>query len=180
MTDEQRALLYPVILSDYNPAWPRWFEEEKTRLTERIGAAHIVRITHIGSTAVPGLLAKPTVDVLLEIAEGVTAEQIIAALTGPDYIALHPPDMPTPPPHLMIIKGYLPTGFAEQVFHIHVRYAGAWDEPVFRDRLRANPQAAADYAALKRSLLTRYQYDRDGYTAAKGAFIRKIMEGDCH
>jgi ribosomal protein S18 acetylase RimI-like enzyme len=69
MTDKERALLFPVILCEHNPAWAEWFQEEKTNLENLIGSGCIFRITHYGSTAVPGLLAKPTVDILLEINE---------------------------------------------------------------------------------------------------------------
>jgi GrpB-like predicted nucleotidyltransferase (UPF0157 family) len=77
---------------------------------------------------------------------------------------------------LCIIKGYTDTGFAEKVFHIHVREVGDYDEPIFRDYLIAHPDTAGEYAALKRKLKTEYEHDRDGYTAAKGAFIKDIMK----
>jgi GrpB-like predicted nucleotidyltransferase (UPF0157 family) len=83
--------------------------------------------------------------------------------------------MPTPPPHLMFLKGYLPHGFAEKVYHIHIRYHDDWDELCFRDYLIAHPEAAAEYAALKRRLFKDYEHDRDGYTEAKGAFIKEII-----
>ena len=174
LTDEERAALYPIILSEYNPAWPQWFAEEKVAL-ERLIGEDIVRISHVGSTAVPGLMAKPTVDILLEIAENTDVEALMAVMP-PAYICLYPPTMPTPPPHLCIIKGYLATGFAERVYHIHVRYPGDWPEPRFRDYLIAHPETAAAYAALKRELRERYEHDRDGYTAAKGAFIGTVMK----
>lgn len=82
----------------------------------------------------------------------------------------------TPPPHLMFLKGYLPDGFAERVFHIHVRYPGDYDELYFRKYLTLHPEAAAEYVALKYELLNRFEHDRDGYTKAKTAFIRAITE----
>ncbi|MCL2487073.1 MAG: GrpB family protein [Oscillospiraceae bacterium] len=176
LTDEQRARLFPIILSNYNPAWPQWFAEEKANLERLIGAKHIVRTTHYGSTSVPGLTAKPTVDILLEISEDADLSQLIAALPAPEYICLNPPSMPSPPPHLMFIKGYTSTGFAERVYHIHVRYPGDHDEVYFRDYLIAHPEAAAAYAALKRELRQKFEHDRDGYTAAKGGFIREITK----
>ena len=97
-------------------------------------------------------------------------------------------DLPDDP--LMFYKGYTPAGFAEKVFHIHVRYSGRmgeqsaqqttshgdWDELCFRDYLLANPETAAQYATLKRELIKKYEYDRDGYTDAKSGFIRKIVD----
>jgi GrpB-like predicted nucleotidyltransferase (UPF0157 family) len=172
----ERAALYPIILREYNPDYPTWFAEERDNLTRLIDAESIARIRHIGSTSVPGLLAKPTIDILLEIADNTDTEKLIAALPNPEYICLNPPDMPTPPPHLMFIKGYTDTGFAERVYHIHVRYKGDWDEPLFCDYLIAHPETAAEYAELKRGLFGEFEHDRDGYTYAKTEFIKNVME----
>jgi len=176
MTDEERAALYPILLSEYNPAWPAWYAEEKRSLLRLLGPEVVVGIHHCGSTSVPGLLAKPTVDILLEIAPNAGVDALIAALPE-GYIALYPPSIPSPPPHLTVIKGYTPTGFAEKVYHIHVRYPGDADTEeklLFRDFLIAHPETAAEYAALKRELAVRFEYDRDRYTEAKGAFVRDV------
>jgi GrpB-like predicted nucleotidyltransferase (UPF0157 family) len=173
---ERQARLYPIILSEYNPEWVEWFAQEKENLERLIGAEHIDRISHFGSTSVPGLVAKPTVDILLEINESTKVDQLIAALSEPEYICLNPPDMPTSPPHLMFLKGYLTDGFAEKVYHIHVRYRGDPDEFYFRDYLIRHPEVAAEYALLKRTLFRDYEHDRDGYTMAKTAFIRNVTE----
>lgn len=171
---ERQSRLYPIILSEHNPVWAEWFRQEKEILETRIGVEHIARIHHIGSTAVPGLVAKPTVDILLEIRETAQAEDLIAALSSPEYICLNPPDMPTPPPHLMFLKGYLSDGFDEKVYHIHVRYPGDWDELHFRDYLISHPETAAEYANLKRRLFQEFEHDRNGYTAAKTSFIKSV------
>ena len=174
----RQARIYPVILSEYDPEWPEWFAEEKVNLGKLIGKENISRICHYGSTSIPGITAKPTVDILLEIKKSVDIEKIKAALPSSEYICLCADGltMPTPPPHLMFLKGYLPDGFAKKVFHIHVRYPGDHDELLFRDYLIAHPNAGAEYAALKFSLLQKYKHDRDGYTAAKTEFIRNITE----
>ena len=176
ITDEERARLFPIILSEYNPDWPRWYAEESEKLRCLIGEEHIVRISHIGSTAVPGLTSKPTVDILMEISEGIDVDQLMAALPNPEYICLHPPTTPSEPPHLVFLKGYTPTGFADKVYHIHVRYPGDWDELRFRDYLIAHPEIAAEYAELKRKLRGAFEFDRDGYTEAKTEFIRSVVD----
>lgn len=176
-TDKERqARIYPIILSEYNTAWAEWFVDERMNLERLIGTENIAQISHFGSTSVPGLAAKPTVDILLEIKEDANVSKLIDALSSPEYICLNPPDMPTPPPHLMFLKGYTPTGFAEKVYHIHVRYPDDWDELYFRDYLIAHPETAAEYAALKHKLFKDYEHDRDGYTAAKGEFIKEITK----
>jgi len=170
--EERRARIFPIIVSEYNPEWPHWYAEEKERLIRMIGSENIARITHIGSTSVPGLAAKPAVDILLEIAENTDIESLIAALPESEYICLREQTIPTPD-RVVFLKGYTDTGFAERVFHIHVRDYGDWDELFFRDYLAAHPEAAAKYAALKKKLLNDYQNDRDGYTEAKDEFIKK-------
>jgi GrpB-like predicted nucleotidyltransferase (UPF0157 family) len=72
-------------------------------------------------------------------------------------------------------KGYTPQGFAERVYHLHVRREGDWDELRFRDYLVSHPDAAAEYAALKRRLLAKHEHDRDAYTAAKTDFVRSCV-----
>ena len=115
---------------------------------------------------------------MLEIYEDTDINKLIAALPSPEYICLNEaaPTLPTPPPHLMFLKGYLPDGFAEKVYHIHVRYPGDWDELHFRDYLITHPETAAEYAALKAKLHKDFEHNRDGYTAAKTAFIRAATE----
>ena len=175
-TDKERqARIYPIILSEYDPAWPEWYAEEKKRLTDLVGGENIIRIAHIGSTAVPGLTAKPTVDVLLEIPKNAGTEKLIAALPRDEYICLRHQTVESPD-LVMFLKGYTDAGFADKVYHIHVRYPGDWDEAHFRDYLIAHPEAAAEYAALKRRLFKDYEYDRDAYTAAKGEFVRTITK----
>jgi len=175
--EERRARIYPVILSIYNPAWQEWFAEEKANLEQLVGIENITKISHIGSTAVPGLAAKPTVDILLEINEATDINRLTSALPPQEYICLNKEalTMPTPPPHLMFLKGYLSDGFAEKVYHIHVRYPGDWDELRFRDYLITHPETAAEYADLKHSLFKNYEHDRDGYTNAKSEFIKNTI-----
>ena len=174
MSVEERSLLFPIILSEYNPAWPDWFAEEKMNLEKLIGNA-IYRITHIGSTSVPGLLAKPTVDILIEIPADADIEALKAALPYPEYIQMADSDKADVPPlHLMFVKGYTNDGFAEKVYHIHIRYIDDWDEVHFCEYLTAHPETADAYAALKRKLKAQFEYDRDGYTDAKGEFIKAV------
>ena len=173
MTQKERSLLFPIILQEHNPAWAKWFTEEKANLERHIGAGNIFRITHIGSTAVPGLLAKPTVDILVEINVDANIEKLKAALPYPEYIQMPESDKADVPPlYLMFVKGYLPEGFAEKVYHIHMRYPGDWGEVHFRDYLTAHPEDANAYATLKRKLKTQFEHDRDGYTNAKSEFVK--------
>ena len=179
--EERRARIYPVILCEYNPAWQEWFKEEKRNLEMLIGKDNITRISHVGSTAVPGLTAKPTVDIILEVKETTDIDKLTDALSSPEYICLSGAGLtiPTPPPHLMFLKGYLSDGFAEKVYHIHVRYPDGEDisdKLLFRDYLINHSEAVTEYAELKRKLLKDYKHNRDGYTEAKTAFIKQIIK----
>ena len=175
MTDEQRAKLFPIILAEYNPEWPQWYFEEKERLVSLIGAENISRIRHIGSTSVPGLVAKPTVDILLETTEKANIDELVASLPCDEYICLHQQTIPTFD-LVLILKGYTSTGFAKRVYHIHVRQPGDWDEILFRDYLHAHPNVADAYAILKRELKDLFEHDRDAYTNAKGEFIKNVIK----
>lgn len=174
MTNEELWRLFPIILSQPNPAWKDRYSAEKAVIETKVGAANIIRISHIGSTAVPNLLAKPTIDILLEIKKTTDLGQLTAALQGIGYIYSPQPD--NPPPHMMFLKGYTPEGFRGQAYHLHVRYSGDWDELYFRDYLISHSDTAKRYAELKLGLKEKYQFDRDGYTAAKTDFIREITK----
>ena len=171
MSLEELWQLFPIIVKPHNPEYSVWFAEEQTILKQAVGTENIVRINHIGSTAVPGLLAKPTVDILLEIKSDCSLETLKNSLLAQDY--QFSPQPKNPPPHMMFNKGYTIHGFAAKVFHLHVRYPGDWNELYFRDYLKLHQDIAAAYGELKLSLLAQFKHNRDGYTAAKTDFIQK-------
>lgn len=174
MSNEELWQLFPVILSKHDPAWAGRYEKERERLTGAVGQENIVRISHIGSTAVEGLIAKPTIDILLEIQKTTDLNHLISTIEAEGYIYNHIPKNPAP--HMMFMKGYTPEGFKGQAFHLHVRYSGDWNEHYFRDYLRTHPDAAKAYGALKVNLQKQYEHDRDGYTDAKTDFILRITD----
>lgn len=166
VTEDGLALLFPIVLREHDPEWGALYRLEEGFL-QSIFREKIVRASHIGSTAVPGLLAKPTVDILLEVAEDTELPAFTAIMEEYGYV------VNTPEGDLILyLKGYTPQGFNGQAFHVHVRHSGDWGEPYFRDYLTAHPEVAEEYATLKLSLQKAYRNDRDGYTAAKGPFIQ--------
>ena len=171
LTLEELWQIFPIVLRDHNPQYSQWYREEAAALTQAIGLDAIARMEHIGSTAVPGLLAKPTVDILLELTPDPDMGQLQQDLAAAGWGCMHSQIRPVL--QLDYNKGYTPEGFAERVFHLHIRALGDPDELYFRDYLRANPPVAAAYARLKGGLLQAYEHDRDGYTAAKTAFVRE-------
>ncbi len=170
MTNEELWRLFPVILKEYNVDYPAWFAGEAADLGKLLPVAP-GELHHIGSTAVPGLAAKPTVDLLLEVRPETNLTELAQTLTAAGWIACPRPDQP--PPGIMFLKGYTPDGFAEKVFHLHLRYGSDHDEIYFRDYLLAHPEVARQYAELKRELQQKYEFDRDAYTANKSDFVRQ-------
>ncbi len=171
MTNEQLWQLFPIILKEHHASYALWYAEEEKQLTRVIGQENIKRVSLVGSTAVEGLLAKPTVDILLEITNDCDTKRLIEVLTKNGYIYAYKPD--NPPPHMLLMKGYTNNGFEEKVFHLHIRYLGDWNELYFRDYLKANKNIADAYGTLKLALQQRYRYNRDEYTMAKTEFIMK-------
>jgi GrpB-like predicted nucleotidyltransferase (UPF0157 family) len=163
-----------IIIVDYNPHWPHLFQQEAARIRQALGEDLILRLEHIGSTAVPGLPAKPIIDLLIGVNSIPEARQIaVPALEALGYAFWY--DDPDPN-HLFFVKGLPPNGPRSHHIHIVPAEGSEWDRVLFRDYLRAHPDEAARYAALKRDLATRFQNDREAYTDAKGEYIKSITE----
>ena len=163
--------LFPIILSPCNPLWREWFEEEKAFLLKSLASEKVLRISHIGSTAIGGIWAKPIIDILVEVPREASLSQLKQVLLEAGYLC-----MQETPTRISLNKGYTLQGFAEKVFHLHLRYWGDNDELYFRDYLQEHLLVARQYEALKLSLWKPYQHDRDAYTAHKTDFIRKYTQ----
>lgn len=172
MGNEELWQLFPVIISEHDPQWAERYRKESERLKELLGES-IGRIQHIGSTAVPDIPAKPTIDILIELTESADLARVVDFMKKDGYIYCPRPENPAP--HMMFMKGYTEAGFRGQAFHVHVRYRGDWDEPYFRDYLCAHPEEALEYGRLKIRLQQQFEHDRDAYTAAKTDFIMEIV-----
>jgi GrpB-like predicted nucleotidyltransferase (UPF0157 family) len=161
----------PITIVDYDLRWPLWYEEEKARLIKALALLE-VRIEHIGSTAVPGLAAKPILDISLALADREQIEPYCAALRALGYA-----EIPINPmfERRMFSKGV----YNEGSHHLHVTTYGTavWVEPILlRDYLRAHPAVAARYAAVKRAAAAQHQHDLNGYHDQKSELITQIME----
>ncbi len=149
-----------IVIADYDPAWPERFEAERARVAAALGP-RALRIEHIGSTAVPGMAAKPIVDVLVEV----------ASLDGVDL---------SPAGYVLRVRedGHLMFRTPALDVHVHVWPSGHPDiatQLAFRDRLRASAEDRAAYEALKHELAERDWPDINYYADAKGALIRDIL-----
>ena len=166
MTLEELWQLFPIRLTPHNPLWAEWYKEE-VQLLKKILPKEI-KYYHIGSTAVNGIMAKPIIDILIEVNSIGLLEKAADILAENGYIL-----MSQSKNRKSLNKGYTENGFAEKVFHLHLRLNGDIDEIFFRDYLNAHPEIAKEYEKLKLSLWKEYEPDRDGYTNAKTDFVTK-------
>lgn len=167
MTLEELWDLFPIILSEHNECWNNWYRKEEKRILEFLPIKNS-RIHHIGSTAINEIWAKPIVDILLEIPKSVSMDDIKKFLINNGYIC-----MSEEKNRKSFNLGYTSKGFAEKVFHLHLRYLGDNDELYFRDYMNDNPILAKQYEELKLTLWKKYEHNRDCYTSEKGKFIMK-------
>ena len=159
----------PVLIEDYDPRWPEQFAMLLLRITRLVG--DVARtIEHVGSTAVPGLKAKPIIDMDVLLRSEADLPLAITRLASGGY--QHQGDLGVPgreafatPPNEIAHHLYVcPPDSREYRRHI-----------AFRDHLRGNPDCARRYAELKRALAQKFRDDRDAYTLGKTAFVREIL-----
>ncbi len=159
-------------LAPYSPAWPEQFAAEAAELRTVLAPWLAGSIEHIGSTAVPGLTAKPVIDIMAPVrslSEAVPAVEALAALA---YV-----HFPYKPAEMLWFCKPSP---AHRTHHLHLVAAGgdAWHRRLaFRDALRRDPSLAVRYAELKRQLAAAHAHDRDAYTEAKSAFVEAALRG---
>lgn len=171
MNVEELWRLFPIFLTEHKDYWKQWFDEEKLRLEILCPQNQIIRISHIGSTAVDAIWAKPIIDILVEISGESDMEEIKKILICNGYICMNQNQE-----RMSFNRGYTENGFAEKVFHLHLRYEGDNDELYFRDYLIDYPDIAKEYEKIKLGLWKKYEHDRDEYTNAKTEFVYKYTE----
>jgi GrpB-like predicted nucleotidyltransferase (UPF0157 family) len=172
LTPEELGRLFPIIIEQPSAEWPKVYRAESRLIRDAFSESEMIRMDHIGSTAIPNIKAKPTIDVLLQVSQCVKDQKIIDIFGSLGYQYIRGAD--NPPPHMMFVKGYTIRGFEGQTCHVHVRYQGDWDELHFRDYLISHPHMAKEYEVLKHDLAARFPNDREAYTKAKTPFVEKI------
>lgn len=167
MSKEELWDLFPIFLTEHNDCWEVQYREEEKRIRSFLQFDG-VEISHIGSTALETIWAKPIVDILLEIPQSISMENVKDDLVCNGYLCMCEEEN-----RKDFNKGYTQEGFADKVFHLHLRYLGDNDELYFRDYLNDNPAIAKQYKELKLTLWKQYAHNRDAYTNAKGDFIER-------
>ena len=169
MSLEELWQLFPIFLTQHRDCWKEWYLEEEALLKSAL--AQIERISHIGSTAILTIWAKPIIDILVEIPTERNLLDYKECIANCGYLC-----MSQSADGLSFNKGYTENGFAQRVFHLHLRYAGDHDELYFRDYLIEHPEAAKEYEELKLRLWKEYEHNRDGYTNAKTELVKKYTQ----
>lgn len=165
----------PITLVSYNSQWPKQFRQEASYLRFVVPKNIIKRIEHFGSTAIPGITAKPIIDLLVEVSSlRETKKDIVPILTARKYEYFWRPTIGESPPYYawFIKRNHL----GNRTHHIHMVEADSelWDRLYFRDYLREFPLVAKKYDTLKKILAEKYPHDRVRYTKEKTTFIEKI------
>lgn len=179
LTKDDWNTLYPVELVDHDPEWKSIFEKEKKRIVQYVGKETILRIEHFGSSSVPGIKSKPYIDIIIEIpGDLLFDEKIIAKFSDLRYSHFKVPARENIEAYSSFGKGYYPDGRKEQIFHIHMcpKENVMWHQIRFRDYLKANPERAKEYEALKISLASRFRNDRGAYVLGKATFIDETLK----
>lgn len=158
-------------LAAYHPGWAEAFAEEAARIKAALGP-RVLAIEHYGSTSVPGLPAKPIIDLLIGVRDLGEVKDI-----APPMFALGYDDNAH-----SVVPGHYIMGLGEQRTH-HAHFVAFesehwWPPLAFRDRLRADPALRDEYAALKRRLVIEHPHDRAAYTEAKSAFVERVLAAD--
>jgi GrpB-like predicted nucleotidyltransferase (UPF0157 family) len=171
------AVQEDIAIVPYDPRWPGIFEDERDHLLSCLPRDLVGRTEHFGSTAVPGLAAKPIIDMLVEVGSlERTKREVVPVLTAQGYDYFWRPTWgdDTPPWYAWFIKRD-PTGV--RTHHIHMVEAdfSHWERLLFRDFLIKHPEVAAEYEMLKQRLASEHPNDRVAYTNGKTTFIATVM-----
>jgi GrpB-like predicted nucleotidyltransferase (UPF0157 family) len=174
----KRVLAEVVEIRPYNNEWPEMLEQEKKHLLHCLPQELIKRIEHFGSTAIPGLAAKPIIDILVEVTSlEETKKRIVPVLESQKYDYFWRPSFgdDTPPFYAWFIKR---DSKGNRTHHIHMVESDFehWNHLLFRDYLINHPELAKEYQALKINLSKEYPDARVTYTKEKSDFIVKITE----
>lgn len=161
----------PIELHPYDPGWPAAFTRERD-LIAPLFAAPPRLIEHMGSTSIPGLPAKPIIDIIVLVDDLATAHAAVAALEATGYSFWRDnPDKSK----LYLVKGLPPAPHRTHHLHIYDYEPEVRRHLVFRDHLRANPDIRDAYLTLKQDLATRFRDDREAYSKQKTAFVDSLV-----
>jgi len=162
----------PIFLVPYDARWPATYDSECYRLLS-LFPMQLRAVEHIGSTAVPGMLAKPIIDILAGVDSMTIADSLFEPILRNGYTTSRAFNQMLPDR-----RWFMRSRDGHRTHHLHVVAFGGptWHRHLtFRDRLRSDSALAQSYAQLKADLAIRFQYDREAYTDAKSVFVDSVL-----
>lgn len=177
LTKEEIGKLFPIEISQYDTNWPNVYEAERERIEKHITPTLFSRIEHFGSTSVPGLSSKNTIDILMAVEfDGTQNYELIEQMKNIGYDFNWQNEGGNP--YMVFVKGYDPDKPKQQTYHIHAAPQDhiLWNRIHFRNYLIAHPEVAKAYEDLKRSLADKYKHERVEYRIAKTEFINEFTK----
>lgn len=182
LSPEEFQKTFPIILQPYSLEYKEWYKQEEKKILDVINRDDVIRINHIGSSAIPNIVSKPVIDILLEIDGSCNVTKLLESLKTIGF-GEEVSSKTENPFRILLAKGMSCDGFADKVFLLHVRYYGDWNELYFRDYLLEHPEVAEEYGQLKERILKDIQDGKlermpngqpNGYSQAKYEFVEKI------
>lgn len=161
----------PIEIAEYDPGWVEAFQLERQVLSETLSAWLVGLPEHIGSTAVPGLAAKPIIDIMAPVRSLEDSQAAIVAAGSVGYAYF--------PYRSEVMHWFCKPSPSVRTHHLHLVPTGSrlWNERLaFRDALRADENLRTEYRNLKLALAARYRQNREDYTDAKTPFIHQVLE----
>jgi GrpB-like predicted nucleotidyltransferase (UPF0157 family) len=159
----------PIEIVQYDPLWPSKFEAERV-LLQVLAPWLVGPIEHVGSTAIPGMPAKPVIDIMAAVSSLEASRSAINVLVEAGYVYFsYLPD---------IMHWFCKPSAAVRTHHLHLVPLGSkrWIECLaFRDAIRSDQALTAEYAALKNRLAEEFRFDREAYTDAKTPFVEHVL-----
>lgn len=178
LTKEELNTLYPVELVDHDPNWKLLYKEQENLILSTIDQGLLKRVEHFGSTSIPGIKAKPYIDMIIEIEkELLFDERLIEQFKPIGFQYFKVPERDDIDAYMSFGKGYYNDGTKAQIFHIHMCPADnfMWSQVAFRDYLIANPDRANAYEKLKLALASKFSNDRGAYVLGKTEFVMETL-----
>ncbi len=168
----EQAIHEEVALVPYDPRWPSLFEAESERLG-RLFPSQLLDIQHFGSTAIPGMLAKPIIDLLAGVESMAVADSLVEPLLNSEYTTSAEFNAT-----LIDRRWFMRWANGRRTHHLHIVVFGGteWHRRLrFRDMLRSNAELARCYSLLKKELAVQHRVDREAYTRAKSEFVFSVV-----
>jgi GrpB-like predicted nucleotidyltransferase (UPF0157 family) len=160
----------PVEIFDYDPGWPAKFEAERVLLQTVLSPWLAASIEHVGSTAIPGMPAKPVIDIMAPVRSLEESRPGVVELARAGYVYF--------PYRTDVMHWFCKPSAAFRTHHLHLVPFGSkqWVECLaFRDAIRRNEELANEYATLKSCLAEQFKFDREAYTEGKAPFIERVL-----